>query len=358
MAKTLTTSWQTISSYAVYPSGYTLTFYVDARYTTQSTSDNYTHVETRLRSVTSAYPYSDNYHTFTCTYCSNKDYYGRWTYETETIISGSADVTHNNDGTKSVQIEGSVYDSAWGWNFVFGELCYLPTIPRYATVTTSTSNVTDTTVDVSWSSNAAVDQVQYRLNSGSWVDVETGVDKTSGSYTIRNLSPGTTYTIDFDYKRKDSQQWSYSAGYAGSSTITTRRYPVPSTTISNITQTSVQINWSTDVNVDTAQYRLNSGSWVNAQTGLNTSSGSYTISGLSPGTTYTFDFDYKRYNTSSDWSSYAGRTNTTVKTTLDYMVRIKVNSSWKEAIPYININGTWKKAVPYIKINGSWKLGI
>ena len=105
----------------------------------------------------------------------------------------------------------------------------MPTIPRYATVTTTTSNVTETTVNVNWSSNAAIKQYQYRLTydgtTHSWVTVESNVNKTSGSYTISGLTPNKSYRIDFDYLRSDSGLWSYSAGYSGSSNITTRDYP-------------------------------------------------------------------------------------------------------------------------------------
>lgn len=40
----------------------------------------------------------------------------------------------------------------------------------------------------------------------------------------------------------------------------------------------------------------------------------------------------------------------------DKYICVKINSTWKQAIPYVKVNGTWKKAVPYIKISGTWKL--
>ena len=137
MAKTLTTSWQTIGSYTVYPSGYTLTFYMDARYTSQSIANNTTTIETRLRSVHSNSAWSSDYHTFECSYADTVSYHGRWTYETETITSGSGTITHNNDGTKSLWLQGYVYDSAWGWNNYFGDTVYLPSIPRQANISTA-----------------------------------------------------------------------------------------------------------------------------------------------------------------------------------------------------------------------------
>ena len=137
MAKTLTTSWQNIASWTTYDSGYALNFYVDARYTSQNIANNTTTIETRLRSVHNASTYSDDYHTFECSYANTVSYHGRWNYETETITSGSDTVTHNNDGTKSVYIQGRVYDSAWGWNKYFGDTVYFPSIPRQANISTA-----------------------------------------------------------------------------------------------------------------------------------------------------------------------------------------------------------------------------
>ena len=146
MAKTLTTSWQNIASYTVYPSGYTLTFYVDARYTSQSIANNTTTIETRLRSVASGSPWSSDYHTFECSYANTVSNHARWTYGTETITSGGDTIQHNNDGTKSVWIQGRVYDSAWGWNQYFGDTCILPTIARASSVACSSPYIGDTAI--------------------------------------------------------------------------------------------------------------------------------------------------------------------------------------------------------------------
>lgn len=144
-------------------------------------------------------------------------------------ISGSFIKYHNADGSVndiSFTLYGSVYKSA---TEKYTGTLSMESIPRYAKVSTYTSDLTETSVKVSWSSDANVDQVQYRLtvdgSTGEWVDVETGVNKSSGSYNISGLIPGKEYKIDYNYKRKDSQLWSFSAGYASSSNITTYDYP-------------------------------------------------------------------------------------------------------------------------------------
>lgn len=143
--------------------------------------------------------------------------------------SGSFIKYHNADGSVgdiSFSLYGSVFTNAT--NKYTGTL-KMESIPRYAKVSTYTSDLTETSVKVSWSSDANVDKVQYRLtvdgSTGGWVNVETDVNKSSGSYTISGLTPGKTYKIDYDYKRKDSQLWSFRAGYASSSNITTYDYP-------------------------------------------------------------------------------------------------------------------------------------
>lgn len=143
--------------------------------------------------------------------------------------SGSFIKYHNADGSVgniSFSLYGSVFVS--GTNEYKGTLP-MESIPRYAKVSTYTSDLTETSVKVSWSSDANIDKVQYRLtvdgSTAGWVDVETGINKSSGSYTISGLTPGKAYKIDYDYRRRDSQLWSFSAGYASSSNITTYDYP-------------------------------------------------------------------------------------------------------------------------------------
>ncbi len=144
-------------------------------------------------------------------------------------ISGSFIKYHNADGSVG-NISFSLYGSVFigGTNEYKGTL-QMESIARYAKVSTYTSDLTETSVKVSWSSDANIDKVQYRLtvdgSTGEWVDAETGINKSSGSYTISGLTPGKAYKIDYDYKRKDSQLWSFSAGYASSSNITTYDYP-------------------------------------------------------------------------------------------------------------------------------------
>ena len=143
---------------------------------------------------------------------------------TTTLGTGTFTTDHANDGTGSLSINGS-FTSTFLFNGSGTLTGTLTTIPRYATVTNTYSNLQETSVKVSWSSDVAVKKVQYRLNGGSWVTVENNVNKTSGNYTISGLSANTSYTIDCDYQRRDSDQYSYAAGKSNSLSIKTYQYP-------------------------------------------------------------------------------------------------------------------------------------
>ena len=39
-------------------------------------------------------------------------------------------------------------------------------------------------------------------------------------------------------------------------------------------------------------------------------------------------------------------------------VHIKVDGTWKEAVPYVRVNKEWKESIPHIKVNETWKEGI
>lgn len=80
------------------------------------------------------------------------------------------------------------------------------------------------------------------------------------------------------------------------------RYPTGcSVSLKSRTLNSITINWSCNQNCSCVQYRLNGGGWVDmAYSGK---SGSYTITGLNPGTTYKIETDFKRSD-SGLWSSH------------------------------------------------------
>ena len=144
----------------------------------------------------------------------------------KTLIEKTQTVTHNADGTKSINIAASiVLNITWG-SVSLGTISNsgtmtLTNIPRYATVAQSLASRTETTAVMSWSSDATIDYIYYSTNNGSsWTGVNVA-DGKSGTYTISGLSPNTTYQIKTRVRRKDSQLTTDSTALS----VTTYNYP-------------------------------------------------------------------------------------------------------------------------------------
>lgn len=132
---TLTTSWQNIASWGyTFPPGNTVTFYLDAKYSSQSIANNNTDIQTRLTSGMSGGSASGAGYTYACSYAPTVSGSGVWNFETETITSGSATITHNSDGTKSLTLNANVVNNNWGFNHTLSANVSLPTIPRQANI--------------------------------------------------------------------------------------------------------------------------------------------------------------------------------------------------------------------------------
>lgn len=78
-----------------------------------------------------------------------------------------------------------------------------------------------------------------------------------------------------------------------------------------------------------------------------TSSGTSTITGLVPATTYYF---WSRGRNAAGWGPWSVRlSGRTIAG-----ARVRVGGIWKEAIPYVRVAGKWKLAQPYVRKNGIW----
>lgn len=133
---TLTTSWQSIASYTWNQTA-SVTFYLDAKYSTQSIVNNTTTIQTRLRSVLNSGGISGAGYNYTCSYAPTVSGSGTWVFATETITSGESTITHNSDGTKSLSLSASMKNNYWGLNKTISATVSLPTIPRQATITSA-----------------------------------------------------------------------------------------------------------------------------------------------------------------------------------------------------------------------------
>lgn len=133
---TLTTSWQSIASYTWNQTAQ-VTFYLDAKYSSQSIANNTTTIQTRLRSVLNSGSISGAGYNFTCSYANTVSGTGVWTFATETITTGNGTITHNSDGTKSLNLSASMKNNYWGLNKSISATVDLPRIPRQANLTSA-----------------------------------------------------------------------------------------------------------------------------------------------------------------------------------------------------------------------------
>lgn len=202
------------------------------------------------------------------------------------LQTGNVSKTYNRTSsdqtvTISVSFAGK---AAGGWyaGSGSGSTSVTITIPKLETptVTQTFDSKTGTSVRMKWSSNITCDYVWYSTNGGtSWTAVGS-VSATSGAYTITGLSTNTTYSIKTRLRGSASQLTADSSALS----VTTYAAPTLTQSLNSKTDTTIKINWSSNVTCDTLLYSVN-GTWSAAQT-INASSGSYTISGLTADTAY------------------------------------------------------------------------
>lgn len=178
-----------------------------------SDAENYTwvHAELRFSRNNTGFVTMDYEGGFYIT-IDGQDFFGENTndkkieYNSNTLmVSGDKKVYHNADGTKTIPI--SVRGSMPNASLSIEEQSWqatLTTIPRYATITSfSASAVTKNSITLSYSTDVAVDSVQYSLNNGSFQNLPS-------NNTITELNSDTTYSIKIQVRRADSQQWTTS----------------------------------------------------------------------------------------------------------------------------------------------------
>ena len=148
-------------------------------------------------------------------------------------VSGSFIKNHNPDGSVgniSFTLKGSVW---YNRTDSYDGTLQMESIARYfsskPTIEVVSRNETQATIK--WTTSEICSRVQYKLDNESWVDVISDANTTSGQYTIDNLTPGKTYTIYGDFKRKDSGLWAQDKPYTS---LSMYDYPKP-TSMNNFT---------------------------------------------------------------------------------------------------------------------------
>ncbi len=150
----------------------------------------------------------------------------------------------------------------------------------------SISNITSSTADASWVSNATLAQIQWEA---SGFTLGNGFKDTSstGTFSLPSLNSGTTYDVYVkDSCASSSSSW---LGPISFTTVSSVCNDPDSLEVSNVSFTQVDLGWRTggstswNIEWDTAGFLPGTGNMVMA-----TNSNPYTLTGLTPGTNYQF----------------------------------------------------------------------
>lgn len=221
----------------------------------------------------------------------------------------------------------------------------VPDAPNPIVLSAITSSTLMATFTGNGSGGAVIDSWEIGYGTSSTAPTTSVVS--DGSTAIAGLVPGTTYY--FWARGHNSIGWS---PYSARTTATTPRVPdAPnSVVLSAIEQTTIVASFSGngDGGAPITQWQIGYGTSSIAPTTSVTSTGTTTITGLTPGTTYYF---WARGLNSVGWGPYSVRT--TAKTIAG--ARVNVAGVWKDAIPYVRVAGVWKVAEGWAKIAGLWK---
>lgn len=133
-----------------------------------------------------------------------KPYQGNFTTRDYAITSGSFTVTHNADGTYTLGVSGAI--SIPGGTSSGSASWALPTIPRYATISSLTyTPITDVGFTINVTTDVTCDLLEYSLDNGSNYTTGFSGDFTSKTITLSDKPSDTTYQVIVRVRRKDSQ---------------------------------------------------------------------------------------------------------------------------------------------------------
>lgn len=122
----------------------------------------------------------------------------------------------------------------------------------------------------------------------------------------------------------------------------------------NITTVGARIGWaapSSNGGSSVIDYQLQRYKGTNASgtpEAATSHTGAVNVTGLTPGTQYTFRVRARNANGYGPYSTIR-----TIKT--KNAVWVRHSGVWKQAVPYVKHNGTWKEATAMVRHNGSWR---
>lgn len=278
----------------------------------------------------------------------------------DTVVSeGDLDIEHNSDGSKSFSAEIHAGFYYYGQENVSGSDSWtLPTIDRYATINISQKSKDINSISISWEADHTISGIKYSLDGGKTYSAYTTISAKSGTLTIKNLSPDTSYNIKIKVKRSSNSL------ETTSSTLTIKTYDYAKFT--NINNSDFGDNVSIiKINESGLYNKLE----VYVGTSLIASRTNIHDSYILSLTQNELDNLYKKYavNSNSLNVEYKLITNCNSKIYTHTITRtillrgnaktskIKQNGTIKRAKVFIKQNGVVKKGVLFIKQNGTIK---
>jgi hypothetical protein len=229
---------------------------------------------------------------------------------------GTIDVTHNSNGTLSgyayaTFTKGGTSSYCPEDSGVSNDWTALASIPRQASITSfSVSKRNETSVKYNFTVSDPCDWAWYSKDNGAtWYDLPA-------NNIVTGLSPNTTYNFKLRVRRTDSQLTTTST------TVSQTTYKAPSQSLKSKTETSITMNWSIDSTANYIWYSKDNGANWTAVGSVNATSGSYTITGLSPNTAYNIKTRVRRSATSTSYDTTASS-----QTTYNYPYVSAVNTS-------------------------------
>lgn len=273
------------------------------------------------------------------------------------IASGTLEVTHDSDGSKSISFEASIKATGgYGVSASKSGTFTLTKIPRYASLAHSLNSKTVNSIKINWSSDSTCDQVQYKIGSGSWVTASSSSAK-SGTYIINSLSPNTSYSIYTRVRRSDSQL------YTESSALSVTTYDIAKiSSVGNFEHGSnASVSITNPASIASLSLVMKIGSTQILSRTVKAGTNTIVFSDTE------LDNIYKKYGSSNSLtatftlsgSGYTNSKNATITLKGNQKtIKVKVSNNWKRGKVFIKISNTWKKAIVWENINGVWKRGI
>ena len=212
------------------------------------------------------------------------------------------------------------------------------------------------TANISGSASFTSGDFSYSLGPGD------SLNFISHTFTVAHNSDGTK-SVSFTVHYGPTGTSTFPGNQSVSVGLTLARIPKqPSQpgkpTFSNVLPTSLTVKWTASGDnggkaiTSYTLRRYTGSSPTGSHVDSSANSLSRNVTGLTPGTTYTFTV--LAFNGSADNGGFSDPSTPSAIQMLAG-VWLRVNGAWKIAIPYIRSGGAWKMAIPYVRSGGSWK---